>query len=58
VLRQHLLNEARVKEKTLYLKDIHEADKVYIGNSVRGLLEAKIHFPKTQRKARKFVNKA
>ncbi len=42
VLREHLLREGRAEEKTIYLKDILDADKVYIGNSVRGLLEAGI----------------
>ncbi len=42
VLREHLLITGKAKEKILYLKDIKEADKVYIGNSVRGLLEAKL----------------
>jgi len=37
VLREHLLSEGKAKEKVLYLKDIYQADKVYIGNSVRGL---------------------
>lgn len=41
VLRAHLLETKKVKEKILTLKDILGADKVYIGNSVRGLLEAK-----------------
>ena len=38
VLREQLIREGRVKEKTLYLKDLEDADKVYIGNSVRGFL--------------------
>lgn len=42
VLRQHLLKTGRVKEKTLYLRDLSTADDVYIGNSVRGLLKAEI----------------
>ncbi|MCK4809903.1 MAG: aminodeoxychorismate synthase component I [Candidatus Omnitrophica bacterium] len=42
ILREYLLKQARAKEKVLYLKDILEADKVYIGNSVRNLIEAKL----------------
>lgn len=42
VLRQHLLKNANVREKTLYLRDVLAADKVYVGNSVRGLLKAEI----------------
>jgi len=38
VLREHLLREGKAKEKVLYLKDFKTADKVYVGNSVRGLL--------------------
>ena len=38
VLREHLIKEGKAKEKILYLKDLKEADKVYVGNSVRGLL--------------------
>ena len=41
VLREHLLREGGVKKKILYLKDLKEADKVYVGNSVRGLIEIK-----------------
>ncbi|UCG34624.1 MAG: aminodeoxychorismate synthase component I [Candidatus Omnitrophota bacterium] len=44
VLREHLLSEGKVRECTLYLKDLKEADKVYIGNSVRGLLEVEVIF--------------
>jgi len=42
VLREHLLRENRAREKVLYFKDLREADKVFIGNSVRGLLEAEV----------------
>lgn len=42
VLRAHLLKEEKAQEKVIYRKDILGADKVYIGNSVRNLLEAKI----------------
>ena len=42
VLREHLLREGKAQEKILHLEDISEADKLYIGNSVRGLLEAEL----------------
>ena len=41
VLREYLIRGGKVKEKILYLKDIMEADKVYVGNSVRGLVVAR-----------------
>ncbi|UCD15700.1 MAG: aminodeoxychorismate synthase component I [Candidatus Omnitrophota bacterium] len=40
VLREHLLANKEVQETTLYPQDIYEADRVYIGNSVRGLIRA------------------
>jgi len=40
VLREHFIKEGKAKEKILYLKDLKGADKVYVGNSVRGLLAA------------------
>lgn len=42
VLREDLIMQKKVIEKTLYLEDVFAADKVYIGNSVRGLISAKI----------------
>ncbi|MCK9573134.1 MAG: aminodeoxychorismate synthase component I [Candidatus Omnitrophica bacterium] len=42
ILREHLLRNGRAKEKVLREKDIKKAQKLYIGNSVRGLLEAKL----------------
>ena len=42
VLRERLLKEGKAQEKVIYRKDVLDADKVYIGNSVRGLLETKI----------------
>jgi para-aminobenzoate synthetase/4-amino-4-deoxychorismate lyase len=45
VLRKKLLQEGKTREAVLYLKDLLEADKVYIGNSVRGLLEAEVSLP-------------
>lgn len=41
VLRQDLLNRGKAKEKILYPQDLFVADKVYVGNSIRGLLEAR-----------------
>jgi len=43
VLREHLLRTGKAKEKTLTLRDVAEAEKFYVGNSVRGLLEAKLY---------------
>jgi para-aminobenzoate synthetase/4-amino-4-deoxychorismate lyase len=40
VLRQHLIEKGQVKEKVLYREDLTAADRVYIGNSVRGLIKA------------------
>ena len=40
VLRKYLLKEAKAQEKIIYPEDVLGADKLYIGNSVRGLLEA------------------
>ncbi|MCF7917340.1 MAG: aminodeoxychorismate synthase component I, partial [Candidatus Omnitrophica bacterium] len=45
VLRKHLIKEKKAFEKKLYLKDLKEADKIYIGNSVRGLLKANLIIP-------------
>lgn len=41
-LRQQLLQERKVFEKELYLQDLFAADAIYIGNSVRGLLRARL----------------
>jgi len=38
ILRQSLLKEG-VQESMLYADDLHQADRIYVGNSVRGLLE-------------------
>jgi len=38
VLRRDLLDSGRVCEKTLYLKDLKRSEKVFIGNSLRGLI--------------------
>jgi len=42
VLRQHLLDTGKAKERVLREKDLFWADKIYLGNSVRGLIEAKL----------------
>ncbi|MDP8233861.1 MAG: aminodeoxychorismate synthase component I [Candidatus Saelkia tenebricola] len=42
VLRKHLIESGWVYEKVLYLEDMKRADTIFIGNSVRGLLEAEI----------------
>jgi para-aminobenzoate synthetase/4-amino-4-deoxychorismate lyase len=39
-LRQNLLDEGRCQERVLHLDDLRQADKVFLGNSVRALLEA------------------
>lgn len=40
VLRQYLLKEKKMVEKKLYPEDLRHAEKLYVGNSVRGLLQA------------------
>jgi para-aminobenzoate synthetase/4-amino-4-deoxychorismate lyase len=40
VLREYLIRNGEVKEKILHMEDLNQADKLYIGNSVRGLIEA------------------
>ncbi len=42
VLREHLLQNNLAKEKILYPADINTSGKVFIGNSVRGLMEATV----------------
>ena len=49
VLREHLLHESKAQERTRYLKDLKEADKIYVGNSIRGLLEAEIIWGENKR---------
>jgi len=44
VLRQILLDEGKIKEKKLYLKDLEHAQKVFCINSVRGIVEVQIDF--------------
>ncbi len=40
-LRAELIADGRVREKTLYPKDLEAADAIYLGNSVRGLVRAR-----------------
>jgi para-aminobenzoate synthetase/4-amino-4-deoxychorismate lyase len=43
VFRQYLLeNKPDIKEKILYKKDIIDADKIYLTNSVRGMIEVSL----------------
>lgn len=42
IFRGRLIKERRVKEKVLSLKDLLDADKVFLCNSVRGLVEVKL----------------
>jgi len=42
IFRGRLLKEHRVNEKVLLLKDLLDADKVFLCNSVRGLVEVKL----------------
>ncbi len=37
VLRAYLLSEGKAEEKELYLSDLKRAEKIYLGNAVRGL---------------------
>jgi len=41
VLRAELLDTGRAKEQTLHLADLQSADKIFLGNSVRGLISAR-----------------
>lgn len=41
-LRQSLIGQGKAKEKILTLKDLQSADEIYVGNSVRGLIKAKL----------------
>ena len=40
VLRQALINSGEVEETILTLNDLKTADKIYVGNSLRGLMTA------------------
>lgn len=41
-LRQSLIEQGKAKEKILTLKDLQLAEEIYVGNSVRGLIKAKL----------------
>jgi para-aminobenzoate synthetase/4-amino-4-deoxychorismate lyase len=42
VYRSYLIQRCKVKEKKLFLKDLREADKVFLCNSVRGMVEVRL----------------
>lgn len=42
IFRAHLLKNRYVREKVIYLSDLLAADKVFLCNSVRGLVEVKV----------------
>jgi len=42
VLREHLIQKKEAREKVIFAKDLFAAQKVYLGNSVRGLIECRI----------------
>ena len=46
VFRASLLKSGRVKEKKIFLKDLRRADKIFLCNSVRGLVEVKLTSPR------------
>jgi branched-subunit amino acid aminotransferase/4-amino-4-deoxychorismate lyase len=52
ILRQQLIRAGRVKEKIILLEETMAAEKVYVGNSVRGLLEAQLTVGNLQRPER------
>jgi len=48
ILRAELIESRRVLEKTLRIDDMLAADKLYVGNSLRGLIPAKLLTSKPQ----------
>jgi para-aminobenzoate synthetase/4-amino-4-deoxychorismate lyase len=44
ILRQKMIEENQIQEKTLYLSDLKKADKVYCINSVRGMRQVEVDF--------------
>lgn len=42
VLRQYLLNTKQAEEKILTEEDLFNADRIFLGNSVRGLVEVRV----------------
>ncbi len=43
VLRGELIAEGRVRERVIYAADLERIDALYVGNSARGLLRARLH---------------
>ena len=41
-LRQSLISQGKAQEKTIFPNDLRTAKKVFLGNSIRGLVHAKI----------------
>ena len=48
ILRAELIENGKVIEKTLRVEDMLAADKLYVGNSLRGLIPAKLFTSKPQ----------
>ena len=46
VFRDYLIKRGRIKEKKIFLKDLRKADKIFLCNSVRGLVEVKLTSPR------------
>lgn len=44
VLRRHLLDSGKAIESILYAADLHRAEAVFVGNSLRGLIPAELAF--------------
>jgi len=44
-LRQHLMETKQATEAVITKADLNRADKIYLGNSVRGLMKAKLNQP-------------
>ena len=42
VLRQKMLNDGTCVERNLYLEDLHNAERIFCGNSVRGLVDVQL----------------
>ncbi|MDB4235893.1 aminotransferase class IV, partial [bacterium] len=38
VLRQEILSKGKAKEQVLFIDDLYLADKIFVGNSLRGLI--------------------
>lgn len=45
VFASHLISQGKARERVLCLQDLKEADAVFIGNSVRGLIRAVVSLP-------------